>query len=183
MIILLLESPCSLVGWSVTKFQQNFSAQYLGNEKSYRRSAGVKTTGFSRAFWIFQKIWNFGFLDFWIFGFLDFWIFLDFRLYLGNENSYRKSAGVKTTGFSRAFWSFQKIWNFGFLNFLNFGYPDFLDFWRYLGNKKGASVKMTGFKIQTLVVWKSHMVVQIPWNQLANCWHCAKLFENKWCLK
>ena len=40
----------------VTKFQQNFSTRYLGNEKSYRRSAGVKTTGFSRAFWIFQKI-------------------------------------------------------------------------------------------------------------------------------
>ena len=38
------------VGSSVTKFQQNFSAQYLGNEKSYRRSAGVKTTGFLRAF-------------------------------------------------------------------------------------------------------------------------------------
>ena len=55
MYILLLESPCPLVGPSVTKFQQNFSAQYLGNEKSYRRSAGVKTTGFSRAFWIFQK--------------------------------------------------------------------------------------------------------------------------------
>merc|ERR1711989_295205 len=68
--ILLLESPCSLVRPSVTKFQQNFSAQYLGNEKSYRRFAGVKTTGFSRAFWIFQKIKNFGFLDFWIFGFL-----------------------------------------------------------------------------------------------------------------
>ena len=42
--ILLLESPCSFVGPSVTKFQQNFSAQYLDNEKSYRRSAGVKTT-------------------------------------------------------------------------------------------------------------------------------------------
>ena len=41
---------------SVTKFQQNFSARYLGNEKSYRRSAGVKTTKFLRAFWIFQRI-------------------------------------------------------------------------------------------------------------------------------
>ena len=33
---------------------------------------------------------------------MDFWIFLDFWLYLGNEKSYRKSAGVKTTGFFRA---------------------------------------------------------------------------------
>ena len=43
--------------------------RYLGNEKSYRRSAGVKTTRFLRAFWI---SW---FLDFWIFEFLDFFLF------------------------------------------------------------------------------------------------------------
>ena len=29
--------------------------RYLGNEMSYRRSAGVKTTGFFRAFRIFDK--------------------------------------------------------------------------------------------------------------------------------
>jgi len=51
-------------------------------------------------------------LDFWISGFLDFWIFLDFRLYLGNEKSYQKSAGVKTTRFLRAFWIFQKNMKF-----------------------------------------------------------------------
>ena len=66
---------------------------YLGNEKSYQRSAGVKTTGFLRAFQISKK-WNFL-----ISGFLDFCIFLDFWLYLGNEMSYWRSAVVKATKF------------------------------------------------------------------------------------
>ena len=46
---------------------------YLGNEMSYQRSAGVKTTGFARAFWIFQKN-----VKFFISGFVDFWIFFGF---------------------------------------------------------------------------------------------------------
>ena len=49
----------------------------------------------------FQK--KIEFLDLWICGFLYFCIFSDFWPYLGNEKSYRRSAGVKTTGFSRAF--------------------------------------------------------------------------------
>ena len=48
---------------------------YLGNKKSYQKSAGGKTTRFLRAFGIFQKnmkFWISGFLDFQISGF--FWI-------------------------------------------------------------------------------------------------------------
>ena len=47
------------VGWFVRPSVEKYCIErgrYLGNEKSYRRSAGVKTTEFSRAFWIFQKI-------------------------------------------------------------------------------------------------------------------------------
>ena len=47
---------------------------FLGNKKSYRRSAAVKTIRFSRAFQIFKKIWNLRFLDLciflWIFGYI-----------------------------------------------------------------------------------------------------------------
>jgi len=49
----------------------------------------------------FQK--QIEFLDFWISGFWISVFFLDFWPYLGNEKSYRRSTGVKTTGFSRAF--------------------------------------------------------------------------------
>ena len=44
-------------------------------------------------------------IDFWILDLMSgFWDFsLDFWRYLGNEKSYRRSAGVKMTGFARAF--------------------------------------------------------------------------------
>ena len=58
----------------------------------------------------FQK--NIEFLDFCMTGFLDFCIFLDFWSYLGNEKSYHRSAGVKTTGFLRAFPISPKMLNF-----------------------------------------------------------------------
>ena len=71
---------------------------------------------------------DFWILDFWISGFLD---FLDFWRYLWNEKSYRRSAGVKTTGISGAFKIFQtkkhhenKLLDFVFLEF---GFLDF--FW------------------------------------------------------
>ena len=79
-------------GTNITDFNRLFR-----NEKSYRRSTGVKTTRFSRVFQISKKI---ELVDFCISVFL---YFFDFCLYLGNEKSYWRSAGVKTTWFSRAF--------------------------------------------------------------------------------
>ena len=46
--ILLLETPCPLVRWSAQKYRI-YRTLYLGNQKSYRRSAGITTTGFFRA--------------------------------------------------------------------------------------------------------------------------------------
>ena len=88
---------------------------YLENETSHRTSAGVKTTGFFRAFQIFRRNRFFGFLYFCISGFLGF--YLDFWPYLRNEKSYCRSAGVKTTGIVRAFQIFRRNWTFGFLGF------------------------------------------------------------------
>ena len=68
-------------------------------------------TGFLRAFWIFQKIWNFGFLDFWISGF--FWI-----------SGY--ISATKRPDFWGLFGFFKKIWNFGFLDFRIFEFFGFL---------------------------------------------------------
>ena len=147
--------------------------QYLGNEKRYQRSVGIKRTKFSGAFQMFKnRIFGFlnsGFLYFWISvffwisgyisgtkrvtrdplvskrlnfqglfrcskkynfwisefrisKFLDFCIFWDFWLYLGNEKSYQRSVGIKTTKFLRAFQNFEKfdfldLWITGFLDF------------------------------------------------------------------
>ena len=151
--ILLLESPCSLVGPSVrdkisAKFQHTISRQ----RKELPEIRWCQNDRIFEGFLDFpknMKFWISGFLDFWIFGFLD---FLDFRLYLGNKKRYRKSAGVKTAGFSRAFWIFQKyeimdFWNSGFLDFWILWI--FMDFRLYLGNEKSywksAGVKTTGF--------------------------------------
>ena len=45
---------------------------FLRNEKIYRKTAGVKTTGFSRAFQSLEKYWFFSFCILWISGLLDF---------------------------------------------------------------------------------------------------------------
>ena len=86
-----------------------------------------------------MKFWISGFLDFWISGFLDFWIFLDFRLYLGNEKSYQKSAGVKTTRFLRAFWIFQKNMKFWISGFLDFWISGFFWISGYISATKRAT--------------------------------------------
>ena len=88
---------------------------YLENETSHRTSAGVKTTGFFRAFQIFRRNGFFGFLYFCISGFLGF--YLDFWPYLRNEKSYCRSAGVTTTRIVWAFQIFRRNWTFGFLGF------------------------------------------------------------------
>ena len=62
---------------------------------------------------------TFVFLDDRISGFLD---FLDFWPYLGNEKSYRRSAGVNTTRFLRAFHISKKI------EFLDFRISEFMYF-------------------------------------------------------
>ena len=84
---------------------------------------------------IFEGVSNFKKNDFWISGFLDF--LLDFWLYLGNKKSYQRPAGVKTTGFPRAFWIS------GFL----------LDFWQYLRKEKSyrrpAGVKTKSVGLQS----------------------------------
>ena len=67
---------------------------YLSNEKSYQRSAGVKTTKFLRAYQILKK--------------------MEF-LISGNVKNYQRSAGVKTIEFFRAFWV--RKWIFWYLYF------------------------------------------------------------------
>jgi len=75
-------------------------------------------TGFSRAFWIFQK--KYEILDIWISVFLDFWIFW----ISGNISATKRATGnplvSKRTDFRGLF---------GFMDFLIFGFMDFfLDF-------------------------------------------------------
>ena len=86
--------PCPLLSSALLSHKQS-RWHNLGNEKSYRRSAGVKTIGLLRAF---QILWISVFLDiyiFWIFwisifsgfsGFLYFLYFLNFWPYISGTN-------------------------------------------------------------------------------------------------
>ena len=102
-IILLLESACPFVRPSVTFFTPSDAQDVSATKRATGDPLVSKRPDFQGLFGFSKKIL------FWISGFLDFWIFLDFRLYLGNGKSYWRSAGVKTTGFSRAFGIFKKI--------------------------------------------------------------------------
>ena len=93
-VIQLLERPIPPPLW-----HKKSGWQFLGNEKSYRRTAGVKTTEFSRAFQVFKNKWNF-----WISVFLFFLVWP----YLGNEKSYQRSADGYTTWFSVLFKIFKE---------------------------------------------------------------------------
>ena len=70
----------------------------LGNEKSYDRSAGIKTTEFCKGFQNYKKN---EFLDFWISGFLYFFGFLA-------VNQERKELPeIRGCQNSQIFWGFQ----------------------------------------------------------------------------
>ena len=90
---------------------------YLGNEKSYQKSAGVKTTRFFKN----MKFLNSGFLDFWISGF--FWIS---GYILATKRATGNPLVSKRPDF-RGLFGFSKKLCFGFLDFLIFGFLDF--FW------------------------------------------------------
>ena len=85
---------------------------YLENETSHRTSAGVKTTGFFRAFQIFRRNGFFGFLYFWIPGFLS-----GFLAISQERKELPEICGCQNDRIFEGFSDFQKYRIFGFLNF------------------------------------------------------------------
>ena len=118
----------------------------LGNEKSYDRSAGIKTTEFCKGFQNYKKN---EFLDFWISGFLYFFGFLAVsweRKELTDIRGYQNNRIFRALQISKQiefldFWISVFFWISGFLYFFYF--------WPYLGNEKSywrsAGIKTTGF--------------------------------------
>ena len=81
----------------------------------------VGTTGFLRAFWIFQKKLRFGFLDFLIFGFLDFFGFLAISR---QRKELQVTFWCQNDRIFEGFLDFPKKWRFGFLDFWISGFVE-----------------------------------------------------------